>query len=58
LSYYLWALKETKGTEENNEVFMIGYPQQTADDGELVTEGYIMEYRYSNGKFQIWETSL
>ena len=58
LSYYLWTLKETNETKEKNEVFMVAYPQQTTTDGELVTEGYIMEYRYSNGKFQIWDTAL
>jgi len=49
LSYYLWTLKETK---EKNEVFMIGYPQQTTADGELLNDGSFVTYRYFNGKFE------
>jgi hypothetical protein len=58
LVYYLWTLEHRKGTKERNQVFMVAYPQQTTIDGELVTEGYIIEYGYSNGKFQIWDTAL
>jgi len=58
LVYYLWSLEDRKAAKENNAVFVVAYPQQTTADGTLLTEGYIMEYRYSNGKFQIWETSL
>ena len=58
LVYYLWTLGHRKQAKEKNEVFMIAYPQQTTVDGELLTEGYILEYRYSNGKFQIWDTAL
>jgi len=58
LVYYLWTLEDTKAAREENAVFMVAYPQQTTADGELLTEGYIMEYRYSNGKFHIWGTAL
>jgi hypothetical protein len=58
LVYYLWTLEHTKAATENNAVFMVAYPQQTTADGTLLTEGYIMEYRYSNGEFQIWDTAL
>ena len=58
LVYYLWTLEDTKAAKEKNAVFMVAYPQQTTADGELLTEGYIMEYRYSNGKFQIGGTAL
>jgi len=52
LSYYLWTLKETPETKERNEVFMIGYPQQTTADGELLNDGSFITYRYFNGKFE------
>jgi hypothetical protein len=52
LSYYLWTLKETTETKQKNEVFMIGYPQQTTADGELLNDGSIVTYRYLNGKFE------
>jgi len=58
LVYYLWILEHRKQAKEKNAVFMVAYPQQTTADGALVTEGYILEYRYSNGKFQIWDTAL
>jgi len=58
LVYYLWSLEDRKAAKENNAVFVVAYPQQTTADGTLLTEGYIMEYRYSNGKFQIWDTAL
>ena len=58
LVYYLWTLEHRKEAKEKNEVFMVAYPQQTTVDGELVTEGYILEYRYSNGKFRVWDTAL
>ena len=58
LVYYLWSLEDRKEAREENAVFVVAYPQQTTANGELLTEGYIMEYRYSNGKFQIWDTAL
>ena len=58
LIYYLWTLEDRKETNGKNEIFMVAYPQQTTVDGELLTEGYILEYRYSSGKFQVWDTAL
>ena len=52
LSYYLWTLKEKKETKKKNEVFMIGYPQQTTVDHKLLTNGSFVVYRYFNGKFE------
>jgi hypothetical protein len=53
LSYFLWTLEERKGTKERNEVFMIGYPQQTTADGELLNDGSFLIYSYFNDKFYV-----
>jgi len=58
LCYYLWTLEQRKQTKEESGVFMVAYPQQTTADGELLNDGYLLEYRYSNGEFQIWDTAL
>jgi hypothetical protein len=58
LPYYLWTLEGTKAAKENNAVFLVAYPQQTRADDTLINDGYFVEYRYSNGKFQILETAL
>jgi hypothetical protein len=56
LPYYLFTLEHTKAAMENNAVFLVVYPQQTTADGTAINEVYFIEYRYSNGKFQILET--
>ena len=53
LSYFLWTLETGKETKEKNEVFMIGYPQQTTADGELLNDGSFAIYSYFNGKFYV-----
>ena len=53
LSYFLWTLEEKKETKETNEVFMIGYPQQTTADGKLLNDGTFLIYRYLNKKFYV-----
>jgi hypothetical protein len=53
LSYFLWTLKEGKETKEKNEVFMIGYPQQTTADGKLLNDGAFLIYLYLNKKFYV-----
>ena len=58
LCYYLWTLEHKKQTREENGVFVVAYPQQTTDDGELLNDGYIFEYIYSNGGFQVLDTAL
>lgn len=58
LPYYLWTLEGKKAARGKNAVFLVVYPQQTKADGALINDGYIIEYRYSNGKFQIWETLM
>jgi hypothetical protein len=58
LPYYLWTIKDTKETRENNAVFLVAYPQQTTADGTVIGEGGLIKFRYSNGKFQIRETAL
>jgi len=52
LSYFLWTLETSKEIKEKNEIFMIGYPQQTTADGELLNDGSFITYRYFNGKFE------
>ena len=53
LSYFLWTLEEKKETEKTNEIFMIGYPQQTTADGKLLNDGAFLVYRYLNEKFYV-----
>ncbi|MEJ2363942.1 MAG: hypothetical protein P8075_11440 [Deltaproteobacteria bacterium] len=53
LSYFLWTLETRKERKEKKEVFMIGYPQQTAADGELLNDGSFAIYSYFNGKFYV-----
>jgi hypothetical protein len=53
LSYFLWTLEGRKETKEKNEVFMIGYPQQTTADGELLNDGSFLVYSYFNEKFYV-----
>jgi hypothetical protein len=53
LSYFLWTLEEKKEIKEKNEVFMIGYPQQTTADGKLLNDGAFLIYRYLNKKFYV-----
>jgi hypothetical protein len=53
LSYFLWTLEENKETREKNEVFMIGYPQQTTAEGKLLNDGTFLIYRYLNKKFYV-----
>ena len=53
LSYFLWTLEEKKEAKETNEVFMIGYPQQTTADGKLLNDGAFLIYRYLNEKFYV-----
>jgi hypothetical protein len=53
LSYFLWTLEGRKGPKERNEVFMIGYPQQTTADGELLNRGTFLIYTYFNEKFYV-----
>ena len=58
LLYYLWTIKDTKEARENNAVFLVAYPQQTTADGTVIGEGGLIEFSYSNGKFQIRENAL
>jgi hypothetical protein len=53
LSYFLWTLEEKKETKKTNEIFMIGYPQQTTADGKLLNDGAFLVYRYLNEKFYV-----
>ena len=53
LSYFLWTLETRKERKEKNEVFMIGYPQQTTADSELLNDGSFAIYSYFNGKFYV-----
>ena len=53
LSYFLWTLETRKEMQEKNEVFMIGYPQQTTADGELLNDGGFAIYSYFNNKFYV-----
>ena len=53
LSYFLWTLETRKERKEKNEVFMIGYPQQTTADGELLNDGSFAIYSYFEGKFYV-----
>jgi hypothetical protein len=53
LSYFLWTLEKGKETKEKNEVFMIGYPQQTTADGKLLNDGAFLIYLYLNKKFYV-----
>ena len=53
LSYFLWTLETRKEMQEKNEVFMIGYPQQTTADGELLNDGSFAIYSYFNNKFYV-----
>jgi len=53
LSYFLWTLETSKEIKEKNEVFMIGYPQQTTADGELLNDGSFAIYSYFNEKFYV-----
>ena len=53
LSYFLWTLETRKERKEKNEVFMIGYPQQTTADGELLNDGSFAIYSYFSGKFYV-----
>jgi hypothetical protein len=58
LPYYLFTLEHTKAAKEDNAVFMVIYPQQTRADDTLISEGGLIEFRYSSGKFQIRENAL
>ena len=53
LSYFLWTLETSKEIKEKNEIFMIGYPQQTTADGELLNDGSFAIYSYFNEKFYV-----
>ena len=53
LSYFLWTLEEKEETKKTNEIFMVGYPQQTTADGKLLNDGAFLIYRYLNKKFYV-----
>ena len=58
LSYFLWTLEERNETKKTNEIFMIGYPQQTTADGKLLNDGAFLIYRYLNKKFYVEYVTL
>jgi hypothetical protein len=58
LPYYLWTLEGKKAARENKAVLLVVYPQQARADDTPINDASIIEYRYSNGKFQIRENAM